>query len=488
MNNNYIPKFSERQIAEVYKKLTPINSRACNNMLFGPNSETYSGNYRGYSLKRSFLKDCVFENAIFDHTSLAGSTLEKVQFQSKCKIESLYMNKCTITDVLFQDNIQISNSSFSDSHLKNVGFVNNKIRSTFFENCYMDNCFFQDCVIRSTMFGGAFLYKCRFENCNMRNLNIEFSTMQECVLDGSCISFFQFPYIIGIFKDLSILKNVFLGKNDETPLSFSQYYETINDSIIYFTSLEEYFPLANLYYSKGETELCQSCIVLGIQKALIKNDIRMIDNYCKLGQFYDVLNISDIQKILREVDEKVEHITDKNLFSVLLKQSYELKGSIAQNNSKAKLEITINTNLKETDFDKVGKLCEDIDTIIIGIMPSKITTSYQISHNSPFEICLTCIGLTSDLIAISGFIYSYIAKHLKKSKTVSQDVQKYIERSNKEYIDSLNNQFDYFLKIIERTEKKYEVEIIEDFRAKIISAATDQISKDYALIISQSQK
>lgn len=489
MDSVFIPKFSDEQIAEVYSRLTPMNSRACNNnILWGPSDYTYSGNYYGYSLKRSFLKNCAFKGAVFDHTSLNGSTLESVQFKTGCKIESLYINKSTLSDVLFDKNIHITNTSFSNSHLKNVGFISNELRSTFFEDCYMDSCLFQNCTIRSTMFGGAYLYKCNFDRCNMRNLNIEFSTMDECILEGSCISYFQLPYIIGIFSDLNALNGLSLGKNNEAPLPFMKYYEEIDDSIIYFTSLEEYFPLANLYYAEGKVDICHSCIMTGIEMSLSKNDIKMIANYCKLGQFYDVLSISDIQRILRLVDEKVEQVTDKNLFALLLKQSYELKGAVSQNNSKAKLEIIINTSLREDEFEEVAKFCEDIDSIIVGIMPSKITTAYQFSHNSPFEICLTCIGLTADLLSLSSFIYSYISSRLKKTKAIPQDIQKYIENSNKAYLDSLNNQFDYFSKIIEQTTKNKQSEIIEDFRAKIISTATDQLNKDYALIISRNQK
>lgn len=489
MDKLYIPKFTQDKIDEVYAKLTPTKSRACNNnIMWGPSGEAYSGNYYGYSLKRSFLKSCTFSNAVFDHTSLAGSTLENVQFKAGCKVESLYLNKSTLSDVIFEKKIKIYNSSFSDSHLKNVKFISNELRSTFFENCYMDNCLFQNCVIRSTMFGGAYLYKCKFNQCDMRNLNIEFSTMEECLLDGSCISFFQLPYIIGIFKDLTVLNNLFLGKNNEAPLPFYKYFEEIDDSIIYFTSIEEYFPLSNLYYAIGKHDICRSCILLGIEKSLTRNDIRMVDNYCKIGQFYNILNISDIQKILQLVDEKIELIEDKNLFSLLLKQSYELKGSISQNSSKSKLEIIINTSLSENEFEEVSKICRDIDLIITGIMPTKITTSYQLSHNSPFEICLTCVGLTADLLTLASFIYSYISRRLKKSNTVSDDIIKYIECSNKAYIDSLNNQFDDFSKIIERTTKNNQVKIIENFRAKIISTAVDQLNKDFALIISKNYK
>ena len=489
MNKLFIPKFTKERINEVFNKLTPQKSRACNNnIIFGPSNNSYSGNYYGYSLKRSCLKQCTFDNATFDHTSLAGSTLEDIQFSADCKIESLYLNKSTLSNITFGKKLYINNSNFSDSYLKNVRFLSNELRSTFFENSHLQECLFQDCTIRSTMFGGAYLYKCIFENCNMRNLNVEFSYMEKCTLNGSCISFFQLPYIIGIFKDLSALKKVYLGKNKQEPLPFDTYFEEIDDSIIYFTSLEEYFPLANLYYAIGKLDYCYSSIMLGIEKSLANNEIRMIENFCKLGQCYEILNIGDIHNILKRVDDRINSISGNNIFSILLKQSYELKGSVLQNISKDKLEIIINTSLQEKDFDKVSEFCKDIDTIITSIMPKKVTTSYQLSHNSPFEVCLTCIGFITDLLTISNFIYIYISNRTKNTESIPTTIKEYIEKSNESYINSLNYQFDCFSDLMNLTAKNNQSKIIEDFRAKIISSASDQINKDYSLIISKSHK
>lgn len=480
----YIPKFSQEEIEQVISRLTPSKSRACNNnILLSSNDKTYSGNYCGHSLKRTNLMNCRFENAVFDHTSFAGSILDNFYFAENCTFNSVYLEQSILTNLNFDKGLTIEGCNFSHSYIKNAVFDYNNIRSTYFNNCYLINCLFKNCILRSTMFDSAYIVNCSFINCNMRNLNIEFAIIDNCTLDGSTISYFQLPYIIGIFKETP--KNIFLGKNNETPISISDYLDEIDDSIVYFTYLEEYFPLANLYYAKKQNDIAINCINAGIEKALLGNDIRMIDNFCKLGQFYNLLSVSDIQRILKSVDENIEKERNSPLFSILLSKSYQLKSSVAQNHSKSKLEIIINTSLNESEFGEVGKLCEEIDTIIIGLMPNKITTSYQISHNSPFEICLTCIGLTSDLIGISGFIYSLISKRLKRNRKLPNRIEEYIESSNQMYINSLNTQFDMFKTLLEKTSKSKQSEIIDDFRGKIITNATEQIEKDFALIISE---
>ena len=485
--NMFIPKFSEEETNEIYKKIDPKKNRACNNnILWGSNSKEYSGNYYGHSLKRSQLSDCCFDNAQFDHTSLSGSTISNVKFRNTCTFDSVYLEQSTLTDVDFESNLYITNCNFSNSQLKHLHFRDLEIRSTYFDNCYMDECDFYNCKIRSTMFDNSYMVNCKLINCNMRNLNIEFLTLEKCDLTGTTISYFQLPYIIGIFDKENKILSSYVGIHQNKTIPITDYLKNVNEAIIYFTGLEEYFPLANLYYAKGEYNIAYNCIQHGIKKCLLVNDIRMIENFCKLGQTYDLLNITDIQQILRSVDKMIEKQRNTTLYSLLLSKSYHLKASLSQNSSKAKLEIVINTNISGENFDVVSKFCNDVDSIISCIMPNRLTTSYQLSHNSPFEICLTCIGLTADLIAVSGFIYSFISNKLDKNAKLSPEIEAYIKKSNEMYIESLNNEFDAFEQIINNTKKSKQASIIKEFRGKIITTATNQIDKDLALLVSQS--
>lgn len=140
----------------------------------------------------------------------------------------------------------------------------------------------------------------------------------------------------------------------------------------------------------------------------------MVENFCVLGQTYELLSIKDIQKILKEVDMKIEKERYSSIYNLLLSKSYKLKGIVNLNQSKSKLEIVINTNIEAEQFDLVSMFCNDIDKIISKFLPDKVTTTYQLSHNSPFEIVLTCIGVTADLITIASPLYHYISKKMKK--------------------------------------------------------------------------
>lgn len=483
MNDLYIPMFSKPTVDKVIKKINPQKSRACNNnVLLSANDNFYSGNYYGHSLKRSYLNECSFRNANFDHTSFCGSILKNVRFQDPCTFKSVYLEECTLEHVTYEKDIYMENCSFYHSYIKDSIFNCSEMRGNHFNDCYIVNCTFNNSTIRATMFDSAYLANCSFKNCNMRNLNIEFATMKNCQLDGSIISYFQFPYIIGIFEDLSESQNIRLAYNDKD-ITLKQYYNEIDEAIIYFTYLKEYFPLANLYYVKDEKEIAYNCLKTGIANALIKFDIRMVGNFCKLGQFYELFSISDIQTILKQVDETIENQKGNCMYGLLIEKSYQLKSIIAQNRNKSKLEIIVNTNVNASEFSIVSEFCQELDEIITNIMSGKITTSYQLSHNSPFEICVTCVGLTADLIAISTCIYSFISK--KMDGKMSAQMSKYIEKSNQMFLDSLNNQFDDFECIIKNTKKSEQTSIIKDFRAKIIDCTMSQINKDFDFMISQ---
>ncbi len=488
MKNNdnwYVPKFEQEKIDEVIKKLNPQKSKACNNnILFTAGQDSYSGNFYGHSLKRSNLKQCNFDSAVFDHTSFCGSLIDNVIFKNNCTFESVYFEQSILSNTVFESGLHIENCNFSNSELNKVYFESSELRGVYFDNCFLTDCQFKNCTIRATMFDNALLANCSLIECNMRNLNIEFATLVNCNLTGTTISFFQFPYIIGIFSDKNNIKECFLGRQGDITIPIKEYLDNIDESIIYFSGLSEYFPMANLYYAKGDEDTAYNCIFAGINKALLSNDIRMVENFCKLGQVYDLLSIHDLQKILKKVDSVIEQERENPLYGLLLSKTYHLKSAITQNNTKSKLQIVLNTNIDGDNFDIVSRFCADIDNIISSILPNKITTTYQLSHNSPFEICLMCVGFTADLIAIAGPIYQFISQKMKNTK-MSPAIQTYIKNSNEEYIKSLNNQFDMLETSLKHTKKSEYDGMIKDFRGKIITSVTEHINKDLALLVSQ---
>ena len=74
---------------------------------------------------------------------------------------------------------------------------------------------------------------------------------------------------------------------------------------------------------------------------------------------------------------------------------------------------------------------------------------------------------------------------MKKNIVITPELQEYIKSSNAMYMDSLNNQFDLFEQAHKGKKKSEYDDLIKEFRGKIITTASEQISKDFALLVSQ---
>lgn len=80
---------------------------------------------------------------------------------------------------------------------------------------------------------------------------------------------------------------------------------------------------------------------------------------------------------------------------------------------------------------------------------------------------------------------TYMCKKMKKNIVITPELEEYIKTSNAMYMNSLNNQFDLFEQAIKGKKKSEYNDIIKEFRGKIITTASEQVSKDFALLVSQ---
>ena len=487
MQEGFIPGFSYSEKNEVLKRLDPSNNRACNNnILWSSGDGVYSGNYKGHSLKRSYLDSARFVGATFDHTSFAGSILSNIQFDRDCKFDSVYAEKSMLANIIFASDLNIINCNFSDCRINNLRFQDALLRSTYFNDSILEDCTFENCTIRSTMFDNTLLSNCRFSNCDMRNLNIEFCRVFNTEFTNSVFPYFQLPYIIGIFDNNEMPMDIYVARTNDEKISANHYLDQIQDSIIFFTSQHEYFPMANLYYLKGEEGIALSCIISGIKSAIIKSDIRMVERFCTLGQRYQLLTISDLKEILNQVDEKVKESEESVFYGALLRQFHQLKATIFEDDTKSKLEFTVSTTYTQDEFGNAGQFCMEMDALVQGIS-NDVTTSYKLSHNSPIEIILTCLGTTADLISVGQAINNYISSKMKKSSMIEQ-VNEFL-RESMDYKEKLSKNFDEFednLKQSNKSERKY---VVKKFRSELIENFNERIDSAVSLMFSmQSNK
>lgn len=483
MKKTTIPNFSYEEYLSVLNKLNPQKSKACNNNLLWSNSYLYpfSGEYKGFSFKRSNLKKITFERTLFDHCNFTGSLFDNVLFDSdttmnsvnflrskfnKCEFKSnsiqhaLNFSSCIIENCIF-NGYTIRGSYFNNSKIYNTKFVNQKLISTSFDNCY-----FKDVT---------------FEMCNIKNLNLEFATFDNVNLINTQISFYQLPYIIGIFLEVKNLKNLVLGCGKGKTITFEEYCDNIQDSIIYFTYLNQYLPLANLYYLKKDYENAKNSILIGVDYALIKQDFTNIKYLIRMAAMYNLLTYSEIQNILKSLDQHLTSLSDDENYKYYLMQSYEIQSDLNNILNKAVLDIKIETTLNNTQFDSASEVCQEIDELLMNLNLN-IEHSFRLSHNSPITIVLSVIGLSADLITISALVYKVISKKFNKMKNINEKKQiKLAEKLNDSFLDEIGYDVDMLKLILSKSPKAEHEEIITNFRSKLLTKLGDKIDTDILL-------
>ncbi|MDE5553493.1 MAG: pentapeptide repeat-containing protein [Malacoplasma sp.] len=484
MFQKYIPTFSATEEEEVYKRLDPANGKACNNNILWGNSlnQVYSGNYHGFSFKRSNLISSRFDDAHFDHCNFTGSTLNDVHFSESCSFTSVNFLRSFISNCSFSSKEQLHVLNFSSCTLSNVIFNNIVLRGSYFNSAKILNCYFDNSKIMSTSFDNCTIMNSSFRNCNMRNLNLEFSTFINNDLDGAQFSFYQLPYIIGIFKHPEKLEKIKIGCGKNKTISFLDYTQRLNDSIIYFTSKKQFLPLANLYYLNEQIDIAKNSIFVGIDEALLRNDYTTIKFLIKLALNLELLTYTEINQIMKEIDRYLNNLKDDINISYYLLQSYEIQNDIQNMFNKSILSFKIDTTFNNEQFGEASELCQDIDNILSSINRD-VNYSFNLSHNSPISIVLSVVGAVADLMGISSLIYNFIEKRLNKKRKVNNNVKETINRYNQLFLSSIDENIDNLKTILSKTKKDKQGEIIDDFRLKLLTSIGEAVDINLALVM-----
>jgi len=487
--NKKIPTFTNEEEKRILKKLNPKSGRACNdNFMWGTgNNQEYSGNYYGFSFKRSKLNNVKFRESTFDHCNFTGSILERVIFDNNCKFSSVNFLRSIFKSCTFNSEETMHGINFSSSTLDQVDFSNVQLRGSYFNNAKILNSTFLNCCIRSTSFDNCIFKECLFQNCNMKNLNLEFSTFLNVKLINSQISYYQLPYIIGIFKNLENLVSLNIGYGDNKTMSFEEYKTNIRDSIIYFSSKQQFFPLINLYFLDNKSEIARKCIFIGVEDALLKNDYVLIKYIIKLSLILELLNWSEVNEILTQIDNHLSKNKEDINYPYYLLQSFEIQQEIQNILGKSVLNLKIDTILSNSEYTKASELCQEIDDIIIQ---SKVDVkhSFNLSHNSPLAIVLTVIGCVADLMTITSFVSRLLEKKLKKNKCLPIEIRDSLDKHNKLFLNSIDDKVKNLKTILDKSAKKEHSQIIENFRIKLLADIDENIDINLSLISTQNSK
>lgn len=150
----------------------------------------------------------------------------------------------------------------------------------------------------------------------------------------------------------------------------------------FYVATQNYFPLTNIYIAQEKYDKVLEAIISGIKIAIQLRAFRMLKYYCK--QIKYINNITAHQRqdlyffILNEISLSELENFEKNSLNLYLPEVKNLLFTETQNEI---IQILIDTNINESEFDKLTILMSVIDKFL----ENKCTYSIELRHNSPFQ-------------------------------------------------------------------------------------------------------
>lgn len=406
-----------QQAVSTLQKYIPLMQN--NNRLFetGINMKV-TGEYNDYSLKRSSLIESEVKKASFINTTFTGSYFSEVTY-SDTNFDESNMQYCQyIHNKLQHINIHSSNLSYSNffnTIFDNVKFIGSTVSEILFEQCT-----FKDCLFTSSMLENTIFMQCTFCNVVFVNTNVEYMEFKNCKFNNVSLPMAQVPYVFGLFQSMEILSNDIRLLADGKTIPLDEYKSLKEALIIYYTSISEYFPLANIYLASGEFDTAYDYITFGIKKAIIQRNFRMLKFFCKQAKQKNIFSYSK----LKELYVKIEQYSAEQKFNMYEQRSFiynigEIRSTLLDNMDDFPIaRIALQTNIDSSESEKIIQAIEYIDTAINETCTQKIShIEYHHNSDANFVIQLSAsyveiILLVNTLVILSSNIIDSVQKKI----------------------------------------------------------------------------
>lgn len=381
--NSKLMQFNTGQVEEAVSILDKYIALAQNNnRLFKSGINlSLSGEYNDISLKRSTLIDSSAQNTKFINAALTGSYFSQVYFKNS-KFDESNLQYCQFIQNNFKQidiySTNLSYSNFYNTMFENVVFKGSTVSEILFEDCTFENCKFTSSMLENTIF-----LCCTFRHVEFVNTNIEYMELKNCKLDDIYLPMSQVPYVFGLFQNLPETENSIKLGTDKRTISLEEYKNLKESLIIYYTSISEYFPLANIYLADFELDNAYECIRMGMQQSIIQRNFRMLKFFCKQakqGNFFDY----DKLKSLYVVIEKYIKTQSLNIYEQrsFIHNIGEIRSTLLDNiDGFPTVCITLQTNIDSSEIKKIMQFIDYIDTTIEQICEQKVS-HIEYRHNS----------------------------------------------------------------------------------------------------------
>ncbi len=373
-NLSLIQPYDHMQLQKALSRLEPYMTLTQNNNLrFQSGIDLkISDNFDDVSMKRTSLFNSIITNSSFFNSALTGSYFSETKFSDSIFDES-NLQYCHFIHAAF-NHVKIYNTNLSYSSFFSAEFKNTLFKGSTVSELLFDSCSFKDCVFTASMLENAIFTHCTLKNVKFVNTNIEFMEFKQCNFQGVTMPFQQFPYVYGIYANISD-GGIQVEAGNEY-LTLEKYLTLQKDLLVYYSSNNEYFPMTNLYLVRQEFDSAYQCISMGLQTSITSKNFRMLKFYCKLAvqgalfpreklrELYAIINTCVRKQVLNVYEQRDFIYNSAEIRSLLLDSIYDCPTA----------RIELQTNIDATESEKVIKFIEYVDHAI------RANCSQQISH------------------------------------------------------------------------------------------------------------
>lgn len=338
-------------------------------------------NFEDRNLRQSYYQDCTFKEANLARTGLAGSIFINCLFKPcnfiDSNLQSCDFRNCDFEKITFEYT-RMNKSSFYKTTFIDCTFKSVSINDAIFDDCKFINCKWT-VSIENTVFKDTL-----FNNVKFRSMNFEFATFENIKAINVKFPFPTIPFIYNGLKYVLTTNDNIRITSAQKPegLTKEEYSQYINDLEQFYVATQNYFPLTNIYIAQEKYDKVLEAIISGIKIAIQLRAFRMLKYYCK--QIKYINNITAHQRqdlyffILNEISLSELENFEKNSLNLYLPEVKNLLFTETQNEI---IQILIDTNINESEFDKLTILMSVIDKFL----ENKCTYSIELRHNSPFQ-------------------------------------------------------------------------------------------------------
>lgn len=408
LSKDGIQQFDDTQIqnaVNTIEKYIPLMQN--DNRIFEKGSNlVLNGDFNDVSLKRSTLINSKIQKVNFGNAALTSSYFSNTNFYDS-KFNESNMQYCQFIQNILENIIilstNLSYSNFYDVTFKNVIFKGSTVAEILFENCYFENCKFMSSMLENTVF-----LCCTFQDVMFSSSNIEYMELKNCTLKNVCLPMSQFPYVYGVLHALEDNENNIILSSNKKKVSIKEYSKLKGSLIIYYTSVQEYFPLANIYLAENKKKLAFDCIVMGIRRSIIQRNFRMLRFFCKQAKQGNIFSYDILKKLYASIEE---YISEQE-FNIYEQRSFiynigEIRSILLDSFDQfPTARIIMQTNIDSKESNKVIQFIEYIDSAINDLCTQKIS-HIEIRHNSDCNFIAYICAHYNEIIFVINILLTF---------------------------------------------------------------------------------